>query len=383
MRSDTARADRHHAVRVAADGWRKAAAIDDGVLRAIEASFSDDRVRLGLGLRVLAGFAALAGGCAFATLLALVIDPPGRTATAFAASLAALFTFATEVQIGRLRRAQAGAEYATAILAATCAGIAWVSLFDVPSGVEVFAGFAAGCALAAWRWGYALLAAVAAACILGALSQGRLGRATWFVLGIAALPMIIRFARSARWPPSHRRCFEAASIVFLAGAYVAVNRYALDHRWIEWIGDAGGTEPSAWARRAAIAGTILLPPLVLYLGVLFRDRALLALGTLFTAVSLVTLRHYHPIGPWWLSLVLGGGACLALALVVRRWLDANPGRERFGFTATPLFEDRRLVETAQVAATIVAMSPGPRVSPERPFEGGGGRSGGGGATGGT
>ena len=109
----------------------------------------------------------------------------------------------------------------------------------------------------------------------------------------------------------------------------------------------------------------------------------LAAGALFAAASLVTLRRYHPIGPWWLSLVLGGAACLALAVALRRRLDAGPGRERWGFTAEPLFEDRRVVRAAQAAATVVAMSPGPRVVSEAPFEGGGGRSEGGGATGGA
>lgn len=386
MRADVARADRHHAVRVTADGWRHAGVVDDATLRAIQSAYPDDRVRLGLGLRLLVGVAALFGGCALAMLLALVIDPRrGDPAAAFAATLAALFTFATEVQTGRFRRAQAGAEYATAILAAACAGVAWALLSEDPFALGTSAVFALVFALAAWRWGYALTAALAAILILRipAITGSHSPRAAWLVLGITALPMILRLARSARWPPAHRRCIEAAGIVFLVGAYSAVNVYTLDHRWAYWIGDPGGTDPSTWARRAAIVGTILLPPLVLLLGVRFRDRALLALGALFTAASLVTLRHYYPIGPWWLALVLGGGACLALAVVLRRWLDAGPGHERFGFTAAALFEDRRLVETARVAATLVAMSPDPRAAPERSFEGGGGRSGGGGATGGA
>jgi uncharacterized membrane protein YgcG len=170
-------------------------------------------------------------------------------------------------------------------------------------------------------------------------------------------------------------------LVLLAGSYVATNIYSLDHRWIEGLGDRGDTAPGAWTRRAAIAGTILMPPIVLGLAARFRDRSLLAAGAFFTAGSLVTLRRYHPLGPWWFSLILGGAACLALAVAVRRWLDAGPGHERWGFTAEPLFEDRRMVETARAAATLVAMSPGPRVAPEAPFAGGGGRSGGGGATG--
>jgi hypothetical protein len=378
MRADAARADRAHAVRTAADGWRRAGAIDATTLLAIAAVYPDDRVRLGLGFRVLAGLAAFVGAGAFAGLLASVFLPG---ATILNLGLAVLFTVATEVQIGRLRRAQAGAEYATAILAASSAGIAWLSISDSPSIGLVCCGFAMAFAVAAWRWGYALFAALAAVFVLLACSQGNLSRAVWLVLGCAALTLILGSGRSPRWPPAHRRCFAAAGLVFLAGAYVATNLYSLDRRWVEVFQEGGVVAAGAWARRAAIAGTILMPPIVLCLGGRFRERGFLAAGALFTSASLVTLRHYHPIGPWWLSLILGGAGCLALAVALRRWLDSGPGRERRGFTAEPLFEDRRMVEAAQAAATLVAMSSGPRGAPEAPFDGGGGRSGGGGATG--
>jgi hypothetical protein len=382
VRADSARADRRFAARAAAEGWRHAGAIDDASLRAIAAAYPDDRVRLGLGFRALAGLAALAGGGAMAGLAASLFARGGG-GTLFALVLTLAFATATEVQTGRLRRAQAGAEYATAILATICAALAWCSLLSHFSVGEYAVGITAVCALAAWRWGYALFAGVAAACFLVACAQTSLGRVAWAALGVVALPLILSMARSARWPPAHRRSLVAVALVFLAGAYLAANVYSLDHRWVEGLGDGGGAAPRVWARGAAILGTVLLPPAVLFLGVRFREHGLLLVGALFTAASLVTLRQYHPIGPWWLTLVLAGTACLALAVALRRWLEAGPGRERLGFTADPLFEDRRMVQMAQAAATIVAMSPGPRPTPEGQFEGGGGRSGGGGATGGA
>ena len=382
MRADVARAERHRAVRIAAEGWRRAGAIDDATVLAIASAYPDDRVRLGRGFRVLAGFAALVGGGAMSALAASLLASGGAE-TLFALGLTLVFAAATEIQTGRLRRAQAGAEYATAILAATCAALAWFSLFTSVSVVEGAVGLAAACALAAWRWGYALFAALAAAFVLVSTSQGAMGRSVWAVSGVVAFPLMLPMARSARWSPAHRRCLDAAALVFLVGAYLAINVYGLDHRWIEGFGNGGTAAPGAWARGAAIAGTILAPPLVLVAAAHFRDRGLLAAGALFTAASLLTLRHYHPVGPWWFLLALGGVACLAIAVAVGRWLAAGPGRERFGITADPLFGDHRRVEMAQAAATIVAMSPGPRVTPEGSFEGGGGRSGGGGATGGA
>jgi hypothetical protein len=382
MRADGAAADRRHAVREAAKGWRRAGAIDDETVSAIAEAYPDDRVRLGLGLRILAGLASFMGGIAFTALVVWVIETPG-TSTLLTLALAALYVAATEIQVGRLRRAQAGAEYATAILAVDCVAWAWLSLVDGTSTALSCAVLAVALAVAAWRWGYALFAALAVAFTLFALSLGAAGRASWFVLGLAGYPLMLRAARSASFPPAHRRCFEAAGFVLVAGAYVATNLYSLDHRWIELFGRADNPGPGAWARRAAIAGTIVMPAVVLWLGVHFRARALLAAGAVFTTASLLTLHAYHPIGPWWAMLVLSGTACLALAIALRRWLDAGPGNERLGFTAESLFGDSRLLETTRTAATLVALAPDPRAAHDGGFEGGGGRSGGGGATGGA
>jgi hypothetical protein len=378
VRAEAARADRHHAVRAAADGWRRAGAIDETTLRAIVAAYPDDRNRLGLGLRILAGCAAFLGAGALSALLGSFF----HQGAILSLGLAVLFTVATEFQVGPLRRAQAGAEYATALLAATSAGLASMPSFLESSVSRTFVVFALVFAVAAWRWGYALFAAGAAIFLLLACGTVASGRPLWFAMGLVALPMILKTARSQRWPPAHRRSFTAVGLVFLVGGYVSANVYSVDHRWIEGLGERGETSAVAWASRMAIAGTLLIPPIVLGLGLRLRDRWLLVAGAVFTAASIATLRHYHPVGPWWLSLIIGGAACIALAVALRRWLDAGPGRERFGFTAEPSFEDRKMLEAAQAAATLVAMSPDPRVAPDARFTGGGGRSGGGGATGG-
>jgi hypothetical protein len=235
--------------------------------------------------------------------------------------------------------------------------------------------------IAAWRWGYCTLAAFAALFFLGCAAQLSMGRGLWLLAGIAAFPMIVRLARSPRWPPAHRDSFLLGGLIFLGGAYVAANVYSLDHRWIEAFGDEPIATPGAWVRLAAIAGTIAIPPLVLAVGVRRREPFLLAAGAVFAAASLVTLRQYHPVGPWWLSLVLGGLACLGIAVGLRRRLEAGPAHEWGGFTARPLFEDPRLLEAGHAAAVLAAMSPAARVATEAGFSGGGGRSGGGGATG--
>ena len=379
MRAAVAFADRRRAMRDAAEGWRRAGAIDDTTLRAIAAQYPDDRMRLGLGLRILAAGAGLVGGGALAGLLFAVVGD-ANAGSAFWLVLAAVFVAATELQTGRLRRADAGAEFATALLAAGFAG-GWIASFDFDSELVIAGGFALTFALAAWRWGHASLAAVASVLALIAAAQLSFGRAIWLAAGFLALPVILGLARSARWPPAHRRCFLGAGVVFLAGAYVATNVYSLDRSWLHGLGISGVPVLPAWLRIAAIAGTILIPPVVVAAGVWYRDRALLAAGALFTVASLFTLRHYQPIGPWWLFFIVAGTATLAAAVALRRWLHAGPAHERSGFTAEPLFEDRRLSEAAKTAAVIAAMAPAARLADEPGFEGGGGRSGGGGATG--
>ena len=98
----------------------------------------------------------------------------------------------------------------------------------------------------------------------------------------------------------------------------------------------------------------------------------------------MTIRAYLHLTATWLVLAGSGGALIALALALRRWLDAGPRRERAGFTAEPLFESASRRRIFEVAATVATFSPAPRAraAPKEPgFEGQGGASGGGGAGG--
>lgn len=163
-------------MRAAADGWRRAGVIDEATLAKIVSAYPDDRARLRLGFRILVGIAAFVGGQALASLIGMSTLAFDSAWTLLMIVLAVLFTAVTEVQLGRLRRAQAGAEYATAILASASASLALISLFDRPSLVQTSVAFAVVFAPAAWRWGYALLAAWAALSVLFAFSQGDLSR---------------------------------------------------------------------------------------------------------------------------------------------------------------------------------------------------------------
>jgi len=368
-------------VRSAASGWKKAGVIDDATLRSIEAAYPDDRARLGLGLRILVGIATFIGGCALTSLVFMLFEPRSRAGgAAIALLLAASFAVVTELQTGRWKRRQAGGEFATAWLFALLAGVAAAVGTRLEGVALTFATLALAHLLASWRWGYATLAALGAFFMLHFIGRSEVWRVLWLASGIAGAWLVLVPARSIALPPSHRRSLEAAGAVLLLGAYVAVNVYGLDHHWLDFR-DVMPRFPEVWQRLGGMAGTALLPPIVLALAIYFRDRTMLALGAIFTAASFATLRFYVSLGPVWIVLIFSGAACLGLAIAVRRWLDAGAGKERDGFTAEPLYEHRRLSEALAAAATIAAMSPAARAAEQASFEGGGGRSGGGGATG--
>ncbi len=62
MNAEAVRADRNDAIREAARTWKKAGAIDEASLKAIEAAYPDDRVRVGPVFRVLLFLFTLARG---------------------------------------------------------------------------------------------------------------------------------------------------------------------------------------------------------------------------------------------------------------------------------------------------------------------------------
>jgi hypothetical protein len=197
---------------------------------------------------------------------------------------------------------------------------------------------------------------------------------------VASLATLLATPRWIRLSPSHRRALDWAATLGVAAAYAAGNVYVLDtiglRPWHAHVPAPG------WARVMAILATALIPPGLLALGIVRRHRTLLLLGALTTAASLATIRSYVHVAPLWIVLAASGAACAGLAIGLKRWIARGSTKERRGFTAEPLYGDRRLLALAQGLATVASLSPRPAPAGERPsFEGGGGLSGGGGAQG--
>ena len=392
MRADVAGADRRQQVREAARGWRGAGAIDQAVCTAIETAYPDDRARLGPVFRILVfGFTIVIVNALFG-LFTLGVSAAGKQAAQVLLAFFGLaLVAATEVQVGPLRRTQGGTEAATAWLgvcyllgalvwlmadSAKLGGDAWVD----PALVLVVILFGA----AAYRWGYALFAVIAASGLFLLLARGPLGRALWLVVPVVVAPLLLRAGDWARLPPAHRRCCQAVAVVSLGFLYLAVHLGSWDQGFVERVGAHWNGHPP-WAAQSlrpffAVA-TALVPVLTLAWGRGTRRRLLINAGLIGLLASMVTLRFYVHVAPLWVVLLLGGGVAIGLALALRQHLDSGPGRQRHGFTAEPLFADPEGRSALELAASVASLSPAARPVETSSFEGGGGRFGGGGASG--
>ena len=389
MKADVALAARRHEVREAALGWQEAGVIDEATGAKIALTYPDDRSRLGPAFRILVfGFTVVAVMALYGLIdLALAAAGEGTKATVCVLFGLALVG-ATEFQIGSLRRTQGGSESATAFLGlcflvvGLCRLMARATLGD---DALINGGLTVGTLLlaAADRWGYV-------ACFIGAtvgvfllLARGPIGRVSWVIVALAMAPTLVAAADSVRLPPAHRRGCAAVALVSLVFLYLAVHVGSWDQSVVEmvtghWLGVA--RSPSS-IRPFLVVATALVPLATLAWGIGTRRRLLIDLALFGILASIVTLRVYVHLAPLWVALLAGGTVAIGLALALRRYLDAGPRHERFGFTAEPLFDDPESRGALEVAAGMASFSPAaPPV--ERPgFEGGGGQFGGGGATG--
>jgi hypothetical protein len=382
VRAAWVRAERDGEVRQAARSWSEANVIDGAGLSAIEALYSAVWPRAALlwgvllfffvtlfvvGLLVSLGMAhqaevtafLLAGGLAFA---ADRLRPSASTVKAAAGGAAAFWSVVC-LLIGTGEAMSSGQRTWTVLLLVGAA--AWV--------------------VAAWRWGYPAFAGFAAVFFFLLLARFPPGRALWLILGAALAAACAPLLDRPAMAPSHRRGAAAVLVVSLAAVYAEVNLYALDHRVVESVSATRWSaphSPAAAVRVLAAIATAVFPLFVLGWAIRARRTLLLDAGIISAALSLATLRFYVHIAPLWAILSVAGCGLLFVALGVHRWLERSPMRERGGFTAEPLFEDKERQQTLGALGAL-SLSPEARsASPEQgKFTGGGGSFGGGGTSG--
>lgn len=389
MREEIVAAERAREARDAARGWRRAGFIGEAAFARVVMLHPDDRQRFGPGFRALAFIFTLVASWALIGLWFVFFDSNPKSGGSFLVWAVALGAL-TEFQRGSMRRADAGAESATALGAAVLATIAGTVGFgegDFRDFILRFllSGFVA-CSLAAWRWGDALFHLGAGLSGFGLLAQAGQGRLLWIVAAAVALPTCLAGARLERFAPSRRRGFAILGAVAVLALYGAIHIWSFDQHVVESmsvIAPAGSTSTGSTTFRAlSILATALLPPALLAIGWVRREPLLLYAGLLLVGASIATIRLYREVMPLSFALILIGAGCLVLAFGVRRWLRRGDKGERAGFTADPLFDNTNRTEAIRSVVAMASFTPAAQAPASRPaFEGGGGGFGGGGATG--
>ncbi len=389
MRPELVAAERNAVVRDAARSWREAGVVGEDVLINIESRYPVDRVAKTPIWRVLIFVFSCVILCSLFGLLVEMNHPSKNGLTVLCLFFGGALAVATEFQQGPLRFDGTGGEAATSLLSlvflmsAAFSAIAEGLSPHRIGGLLVFAAFlfAAGW----WRWALPAYAAVSAVSIFFAVSNlVPFPRAAWIALADILVFPAGRLRDRARLAPAQRTGISVILAAGLAAGYAALNLYSFDRGVIEDFRSGPSAARLAWplARALFIAATALYPVAVLAAGARTRNRLLIDLGLVFSALSLVTLRAYVHLGPLWLVLTEGGVALVVLALAAERFLAAGPNRERGGLTAEPLFEDESRVRLLSAAAVLATLSPDARsAAPEKGFSPGGGGFGGGGASG--
>lgn len=390
MKSEWIAFERVEEVRAAADGWKRAGAVDESTFEEISRRYPEQRPLPAPLWRLLTAFFVTAALLLLTAAFLIAFRPPIGTAPLLLSLLSALCVVAVEVQERSPALALRGGAGATAFwgivffLAAVFLFLEETLKVREREGMTLLLLAAlAACAFAAWRWGSPVWAFFAAVSLFLLLGRAPAGRLLWVVCGVGLTFLFERFLDRPSWAPSHRRCAAALVVAGLLGVYAAVNLYALDHRFVENLRGAGLDllGPRFQERIWAMVGTAVLPVAVLWWGIRSRRTFVLDTGILLASLSLITLRNYVHIAATWLVLTLAGGALVLLALALNRWLSKGREAERNGFTAEPLFADEARLRALELVPVVAAHGPEARTPVEPGFQGGGGSFGGGGAGG--
>lgn len=170
-------------------------------------------------------------------------------------------------------------------------------------------------------------------------------------------------------PPAYQHCLEILTYMALATLYASLNYYFADTSGYQTLHFAWGF----------VATTALIPVVYLVYGIVERDRALLDIGALSLAASILTFRYYHHILPIEAALTLAGIALILISWGLIRYLKSP----RYGFTSAKDPEsDGTVLQALKVAQTLVVNQAfGPSHTPDNSSgtEFGDGSFGGGGA----
>jgi len=392
MRPDVVAWERAAEVREAAEGWRRAGAIDTSTYDAIVNAYPDPCVTPSAVWRVLTAVMVTAIVLCTLGALALATKPEATAFSLLLLALGAAALIVTERLEASPRWARRGAAGATAF---------WGGVF-VLGGLALFLSedrripwertlqivlFASALIWAAscWRWGSPVFAGLSAVSLFLVLGRLPFGRVLWVLIGASLVGLVARLPDKPGGAPSHRCSAMVLLVAGVAAVYGSLNVYSLDAYLLERFQKYTPSHPvlPSWRFVLGAIATAALPPLILLWAWTSRRVVLLDTSVVLLALSLVTLRHYVHLAPLWVVLTASGALLIVLALAVERALRHSPGGERSGFTADALFSDERRQRIFQTVPVVAAFTPAAApaaATEEKGFAGRGGTFGGGGAS---
>ncbi|OGS36401.1 MAG: hypothetical protein A2506_13135 [Elusimicrobia bacterium RIFOXYD12_FULL_66_9] len=359
--------------------WRAAGLLDGDSHARSSAFIGPEPGRAAWPLRVLLfGFAALMLG---ALALLVLKDFRGRAE----AATAALFLVATavavaEALISSLKVRRFGAEEAlvcgAVILTAFGAERMYTGGGQWRFSALLFSGTAALAAAAAYlRYGYRLASfggAAALGVFVGALDYGQ--NTTRVMLAVLYATLL---CAATWWPGLSRRERERLEIVRF---FLAFSVPLFLNLRLERLLQSAGTYPvSGTFAYATLAALFVIPLVWLAWGAASRSRPLLWAGGIGLLVAQCSIKPYLGLARNSWDPITLGVELMAVALLLKRWLDAGPGRRRGAYSAEAMGSTEPGGALGLLAAAVAASPSVPSQGPGR-FSGGGGNSGGGGAS---
>jgi hypothetical protein len=378
MKAAWLEAERIAEVRGAARDWKKAGAIDEAALAAIEAEYPSTRTEIARAWKVVV-FVLVSVAVMGIQYGAFGFGGGGSGRFFLFGSILAVVTEALRGS----KLAGTGSDAATSCWAVVNLIVAVGLLANFNEMTGTLAVAAAAFAAASWRWGFALYAAFSAGAAFLLLARFPASRLTWAVGGALLAAASVRLAERRRFSPSRRRAFAAVFVAGSVALYGAVNLYSFDRRSIEGLGrflsQRAFASPSPALRPPLAVATAALPLLFLLWGLWKRRRLVLDTGALLAALSILTFHYYFRFGS--IPITLFGLALIAIALGLNRLLARAAGEELRGFTVSRLLAPES--EAVSPAAALFAATATPVSPPQEqdPFAPGGGQYGGGGASG--
>ena len=364
--------------------WTKAGLLDADRGAALEAALRTDLRRTNDMLRAVLAFFTAVIVAAVAGFVAAFFRFRSDSAMAiWLGIMAAASIAAADRLIAAARLYRFGVEEALAVMAVVLSTLS-VVLLTSEQKLAAMLAFAAVASLALFvRYGFVYAAIAAMVC--AALVPFQPHWPDWIQRVTAATVLVVAFAVARRhhraygddYPGDDSAVLEAVAWL---GLYLAINVQITAQ-----ITRSAAFLPSErsfyWATWAAIW---ILPAAGLWLGLRDKHHALIRVNILLAIATLATNKPYLGWPRYSFDPMLLGALLVGVALLIRRWLDSGPQRQRFGFTSASVLDTDRDVVT--VLGNVSAV-PNPQLpahaaaAPENPDRFGGGRSGGGGASG--